>query len=605
MSEKNTNDHHDLHAHVEEPVKEPSYGLTLVAIILILCMFGWLLHKGLPQEWTRIAHGGGHATHTEHGVESGREHGGAVPTETGAGHDVAPADTPTGTPAKEGHDEVAGKPCPPYLMIAPFALLLLAIALFPLIPATEHWWESNLHRFYVAGGLGVVTLLYYGFACHFPVELHWPGHGVTTPEMGPVAMMWTVFKNAIIGEFIPFITLLFALYAIAGGIRIQGDLKASPFVNTVIIAIGTLLASFVGTTGAAMLMIRLLLETNKERRYKVHTVVFFIFCVCNCGGCLLPIGDPPLFLGYLRGVDFLWTFSLWKEWLFVNAILIALYFLIDTCWFYRRESKEDKVRDTSETVSLRIRGAGLNVVLLLGVVLAVMYLAPEKNFFDNIGVKQLCAALGHENRTWHPPFFLREAVQLTLVLLSLGLGSRAVRRANNFNFGAIIEVAALFFGIFLCMQAPLQILNAKGKELPLQTPIHYYWATGTLSSVLDNAPTYVVFFEAAKAQENARRAEAEAAGGESLEKYLEHEKEARNVPVSGGKIPWDLLVAVSLGSVFMGAMTYIGNGPNFMVKAIAEQSGVKMPSFFGYMVYSCLILLPIFLLMNYVFLRLH
>ncbi len=548
MSNKNdtTPDHATEHGHGS--AKEPNYGLVAVLIILLLGAFGWALSKGYPQEWTELATGGHHAPVT---APAG------LPT-TAPGAEHAPDAQPEKHQAPSLEHAPPTKKHPPYYMIAPFAMLLLAIAVFPLMKFTEHWWESNMNRFVVAGGLGILTLLYYGFVCDFPVAVHWPGHGEVIPTDGAAMMMWTVFKNAIIGEFVPFIVLLFALYTIAGGIRIQGDLKASPLVNSVIIGIGTVLASFVGTTGAAMLLIRLLLETNRQRQHKVHTVVFYIFCVCTCGGCLLPIGDPPLFLGYLRGVDFLWTTNLWKEWAFVNGILIALYFLLDTCFYYPRESKNDRARDNAEKTPLVIRGALLNVLLLLGVVLAVMWLAPEKDFFQNIGIKQLGPLLGIERLVWHPPFFLREAVQLLLVALSLVLGSRAVRRDNSFNFGAIIEVAALFFGIFLCMQAPLQILDAKGKELPLDTPIKYFWATGSLSSVLDNAPTYVVFFEAAKAQEAAKMADAQAKGGEALEQY--HAREKGCVKVKGGEIDWHLLVAVSLGAVFMGSMTYIGNG---------------------------------------------
>lgn len=577
MSDKHeqdgTNEHHE-HGPKHEEAKEPAYGLLIGALCLILVLFGFLLFQGIPQDWTETALGHGQHEHVEEA------------------HAVPAAQTaPDGTKVEKSH--------PHYFMILPFALLLGAIAVFPLCKATEHWWESNLHRFYVAGGLGVLTLLYYGFLYPHPIELHWPGHAIIEPGSGPIVLMWTIFKNAIVGEFIPFIVLLFALYSIAGGIRIQGDLKASPLTNSVILLIGATLASVVGTTGAAMLLIRLLLETNKERKYKVHTVVFFIFCVCNCGGCLLPIGDPPLFLGYLRGVAFLWTTCLWKEWAFVNGILIVLFFLLDTVWFYPRESQEDKQRDNTERTPLVIRGWKLNIPLLLGVVLAVMYLAPEKNFFEGIGVKQLCAAMGKADLVWNPPYFLREVIQLLLVTLSVAAGSRLIRRENGFNFNAIIEVAALFFGIFLCMQAPLGILNAKGDQLPLKKPIHYFWATGTLSSVLDNAPTYVVFFEAAKAQQAAH--EERAAAGDAAE--IAKQEKDRVVPVSGGRINWHLLVAVSLGAVFMGSMTYIGNGPNFMVKAIAEESGVKMPSFGGYMVYSFIILLPILALMNYLFLR--
>ncbi|MGL6195077.1 MAG: sodium:proton antiporter, partial [Thermoguttaceae bacterium] len=485
---------------------------------------------------------------------------------------------------KEAGEKEAGahtaKNHPPYWMIAPFALLLLAIAVLPLIPATEHWWENNLNRFLVAAVLGGITLAYYYFMCDFTVILHWPAHKEIVPsEHGHFAVMSTIFINAIVNEFIPFIVLLFTLYTIAGGIRIEGDLRAKPITNTVIIAIGAFLASFIGTTGAAMLLIRLLLDTNRERKYKVHTVIFFIFCVCNCGGCLLPIGDPPLFLGYLRGVPFMWTFQLWKEWIFVNGGLLVIYFIWDTVYYYPRESKSDIKRDNAETKPLQIKGLGLNLPLLIGVVLSVMFLDPTKIV---------------PGTNWHPWYFLREAIQLLFVAISLAAGQYAVRKGNNFNFGAIIEVAALFFGIFICMQAPLQILNIEGPNLGMKNSHQFFWATGALSSVLDNAPTYVVFFETAKSLTPNK--EEEFNTPELKERF------GSCIPVSGGYIDHHLLAAISLGAVFMGAMTYIGNGPNFMVKAIAEQSGVKMPSFFGYMIYSCCLLLPFFYFMTMIFL---
>ena len=224
-----------------------------------------------------------------------------------------------------------------------------------------------------AAALAVVTLLYYLLVYEQPVEGHWPAHYVSqaTPNGPNWNNTWTVFANAIFSEFIPFIVLLFSLYTISGGIRIEGDLRATPLVNAIIIFVGSVLASFVGTTGAAMLLIRLLLDTNSERKHVAHTVIFFIFAVCNCGGCLLPIGDPPLFLGYLRGVPFLWTFQLWKEWAFVNITLIVLYFLWDTFWFYPREEKRDLRRDVAEVRRLSVKGLWPNLPLLIGVVLGV------------------------------------------------------------------------------------------------------------------------------------------------------------------------------------------------------------------------------------------
>ena len=461
------------------------------------------------------------------------------------GHEVADA-----------HATVAGE-SPPYWTILPFVLLLGAIATFPLMHATEHWWENNLHRFYVAAGLAVITLCYYAFSHHSPVAIHWPAHAIVEQADSGVqtGFVKAILINAILSEYVPFIVLLFSLYTIAGGIRITGDLRADPITNAMIMAVGGLLASLIGTTGAAMLLVRLLLETNRERKHVAHTVIFFIFVVCNCGGCLLPIGDPPLFLGYLQGVQFTWTLNLWVSWLTVNGLLLITYIILDHLFFYSKESIRDVERDIEQVRKLRISGLNLNGPLLLGVVVAVALLDPNK------------ALPGTD---WHAWMYLREIVQLALVAISLYVGQSSIRTANGFNYGAIVEVAALFIGIFICMQPALQILSEKGTAIAASLGhTGYFWASGALSSFLDNAPTYLVFFKTAQQPD---------------------------VISATAGVPEPILIAISLGSVFMGAMTYIGNGPNFMVKAIAEKSGVKMPSFFGYMVYSCLILLPILVL---------
>lgn len=452
---------------------------------------------------------------------------------------------------------------PPYWMVTPFVLLLGAIAVLPLIPSASHWWESNLHRFYVAGGLAVVTLAYYFLLHAHPLHAHWPVHHIVYPALEGPNFVETaeVFANAMLAEYIPFIVLLFSLYTISGGIRIVGDLRAHSLTNTMILLVGGLLASIIGTTGAAMILIRLLLETNAERKHVKHTVIFFIFVVCNCGGLLLPTGDPPLFLGYLMGVDFFWTLQLWPAWLFMNGALAAIYFLVDHFWFYPKETKADVVRDETRVHAMRIQGAWPNAILLLAVVASVALFDPSKTL---------------PGTDWHPWIYLREILQLGLVALSLALGNAHVRHANRFIYAPIVEVAALFFGIFICMQPPLQILGIKGPALGLSTPTHFFWCTGILSSFLDNAPTYVVFFETAKTL-----------GGAPL--------------VAGVAEP--LLVAISLAAVFMGANTYIGNGPNFMVKAIAEKAGVPMPSFFGYMLYSVIFLVPLFVITNWLFLQ--
>jgi Na+/H+ antiporter NhaD/arsenite permease-like protein len=360
--------------------------------------------------------------------------------------------------------------------------------------------------------------------------------------------------------------LLFSLYTTSGGINLNGDIPAHPRTNTLILGIGAVLASFMGTTGASMLLIRPLLQINSERHHVRHTVIFFIFLVSNIGGCLLPIGDPPLFLGYLRGVPFTWTLQLWKEWLFCVAILLAIYYVWDGI-AYHRETRRDIALDETTRQPLRLSGAK-SIVWIAGVVVAVAFLVPGKPF---------------PGTSWIVPDHLREAAELTLVGLSWLTTSKAIREANNFNFVAIGEVACLFIGIFICMQVPIEILQAKGDDLGFHEPWHFFWASGLLSSFLDNAPTYAVYFETAGALH------------ESGMPLME------NVRTATGVIPIPLLVAVSLGSVFMGANTYIGNGPNFMVKSIAEQSGVKMPSFFGYMAYSIGILIPLFVLVTFIF----
>ena len=463
-------------------------------------------------------------------------------------------------PNEDGH---AKPEPPPTWAMAPFVLLLAAIAVLPLLPATNHWWESNRNRFVVSASLGLVTLTYYALLHRHAIERHFLGHALVSPN--PHGVSWqlaaTIFQNAVLAEYVPFIVLLFSLYTICGGIRISGDLPAHPLTNTAFIAIGGVLASLIGTTGAAMVVIRPLLETNSERKHVRHTVVFFIFVVCNCGGCLLPIGDPPLFLGYLQGVDFLWTLSLWKEWAFVNLSLLAIYYCWDRFWAYPREAQRDVTADERTFRKLHFRGLWPNIPLLLGVVLAVAILDPGKPI---------------PGTEWHPWLWLREIVQLTLVGVSLALGLPAVRRDNRFTYAAIVEVAVLFLGIFICMQPALQILDVRGAALGVDTPTKFFWFTGGLSAVLDNAPTYLVFFKTAQSLH--------AAG-----------------PSQAG-VPVEMLEAISLGAVFMGAMTYIGNGPNFMVKSIAEQSGVKMPSFFGYLLYSVCVLLPLLTLMQLLFL---
>ena len=430
-----------------------------------------------------------------------------------------------------------------WLGVLPFVGLLAAIAVFPLLPPIAHWWHSNLNRYVVSLTVSGLALAYIGV------------------EHGSVGI-GNALHHALPDEYVPFMCLLFALYVIAGGLRIETPFDGHPRENVTILVVGGLIASFVGTTGAAMVLIRPLLESIRRRKYRAHSVIFFIFIVCNCGGCLLPIGDPPLFMGYLRGVPFGWTVGLWKEWLLVNGLLIVAYAAIDT-WLHAKERRE--VQKADDHRRFRVEGMA-NLPLLALAIAAVAMIVPG-------------TAVPGTN--FIAPNFLREGVLLALCGASWVLTAKAVRQANRFEFGAIIEVAAIFIGIFISMQTPLAVLAAKGPELGVTSPYAFYWITGALSSFLDNAPTYVVFFEIAKT--------------------LPQVPDETYVQLANGTIREDLLTAVSLGAVFMGANTYIGNGPNFMVKAIAEGEGVAMPSFFGYMAWSVGILVPLLVLAEFFF----
>jgi len=397
--------------------------------------------------------------------------------------------------------------------------MLVAIAVFPLwIP---HWWESNRNKLVVSLLLGLPILALY--AARRP---------------GALASMAE--------EYVSFIVLLAGLYVISGGIVLRGDLEATPLTNVGFLALGSALASFIGTTGASMLLIRPLLQTNRERTHVRHTIVFFIFLVSNIGGMLTPLGDPPLFLGYLQGVPFTWTFRLWAHWALQVAALLALYFVWDTRQ-YTREPIAALRRDRAQVEPLRLRGAP-NIVGLGLVVLAVAFL--------------------------HAPW--REAAIIGLAALSLWRTPHGIRRANGFTAYPIVEVAVLFAGIFLTMIPALELLRLRGGELGVREPWQFFWATGILSSFLDNAPTYLTFL--------------------ALGQGLGLAREVVDVPHA-------ILAAISVGSVSMGANSYIGNAPNFMVKSIAEEQGVTMPSFFGYMLYSGAILLPLFVVVTLVFFR--
>jgi Na+/H+ antiporter NhaD/arsenite permease-like protein len=420
----------------------------------------------------------------------------------------------------------------PTVSMLPFALMLLGIAIIPL--RWPHFWESNRNKGLLSAVLGIPVAIY-------------------VAVYDPHVVMHTTL------EYVSFLILLGALFIISGGIVLRGDLSATPEVNTAFLFAGALLANFVGTTGASMLLIRPLLRTNfPERKNIAHIPIFFIFVVSNCAGLLTPLGDPPLFLGYLRGVPFFWTLRLLPEWSFVVAALLAIFYVLDKIAF-SREEKSPRTDDAREYVPLAVVG-GQNFLYLGGVILAVLFSPslPEGWIQDG-------ARLG---------------AMLLMTALSLQTTPADLRKENGFSFGPIVEVAVLFAGIFATMMPALEILRSRGGEFGVDQPWQFYWLSGALSSFLDNAPTYLTFV--------------------SLAQGL-HETGQAAVHLSGGPVSEVLLAAISCGSVMMGANSYIGNGPNFMVKAIAEEQGVAMPSFFGYMAWSCGILVPLFVVVTLVF----
>jgi len=433
----------------------------------------------------------------------------------------------------------------------PFAGILLSIALLPLI--TPVFWHHHYGK--VAAFWALSFLL--PFAAMF----------------GP-ALAASNFVHALVGEYIPFIILLTALFTVSGGIYIRGNLRGSPALNTAILAIGAVLASFMGTTGASMLLIRPLIRANDNRTHKAHVVIFFIFIVSNAGGSLTPLGDPPLFLGFLKGVEFFWTLkTLFPETLFLVGSLLTLFFVMDS-WFFRREGVQP-VDPTPTTRTLGFDGT-VNFILLAAVVGLVLMSGAWKPgiAFDVWGTE-----VGL-------PGLLRDLGLVAVTLISLRLTPSQVHADNQFSWAPMQEVAKLFAGIFLTIIPVIAMLKA-GVDGPFGPVVGavtqpdgspdvlmYFWITGVLSSFLDNAPTYLVFFNTA--------------GGD---------------PQVLMTTLAPTLAAISAGAVFMGANSYIGNAPNLMVKAIAEDRGVKMPSFFGYMVWSGCILLPLFFVMSLIWFR--
>ena len=436
------------------------------------------------------------------------------------------------------------------LWVIPFAGLLLCIATGPLL--FHHVWEHHYGKISAFWAAMVIIPLYMSFDAYAATK------GIAF---------------AMLLEYVPFIILLFALYTVAGGIFVRGNIHGSPLTNTGILAIGTILASFVGTTGASMVLIRPIIRANDNRVHNVHVVVFFIFLVSNVGGALTPLGDPPLFVGFLKGISFFWTTTnLFMETMLVAGILLALFYVYDS-YLYRKEG----VIAPDRTPDSQVRIMGLESLVFVAIIIGAVLLRAE--WKPGISFKVLGVDLALQD-------IASNLIMLAAAFASLKFARKEYREANGFNWGPILEVAKLFAGIFVCIVPVLAILAAGkgGAAAPLvalvtnpdgsPNNVMYFWLTGLLSSFLDNAPTYLVFFELA--------------GGNPQELM--------------GKLAITL-AAISTGAVYMGANTYIGNAPNFMVYAIAKDMGVKMPSFFGYMLWSGAILIPIFVLVTFVFFR--
>jgi Na+/H+ antiporter NhaD/arsenite permease-like protein len=456
-------------------------------------------------------------------------------------------------PTLAGAAELDGAALSPWWAL-PFAGTLLSIALYPLL--APRFWHHHFGKITAVWGL----LFLVPFAATF--GLH-------------AAAANTV--HALLGEYIPFIALVATLYVVAGGICVRGNLHGTPALNTGILALGTVFASLMGTTGAAMLLIRPLLRANDNRRHVAHVVVFFIFLVANAGGSLTPLGDPPLFLGFLKGVDFFWTLrNLYPQTLFLCVSLLVIFYFVDRHYFLNKEETLPPALDpTPDSRGLSIEGK-INFVLLLAVVCLVLMSGLWKPgiVYNVMGTEVGLQAV------------VRDVALVAVALLSLAITPGGARAGNEFNWDPILEVAKLFAGIFLTIIPVIAMLRA-GTDGAFAGVIHavsdsqgqpidsmYFWATGLLSSFLDNAPTYLVFFNTA--------------GGD-----------AATLMTQGATT----LAAISAGAVFMGANTYIGNAPNLMVKAIAENRGVRMPSFFGYMLWSGAVLVPLFLVMTFLFFR--
>lgn len=439
------------------------------------------------------------------------------------------------------------------LYCIPFAGILLCIAICPLVAG--EWWEKRKP----------IVVAFWSLAFLIPFAI--------AVGMGTA---WEELLEAIIGDYLTFIVLLFGLFCVAGNVSLEGDLVGKPKLNVLLLIISTLLSSWIGTTGASMLMIRPMIRANKWRRRKVQVMVFFIFLVSNIGGCLTPVGDPPLLMGFMNGVDFFWSLNLLPVMILNVVLLLALFYVIDSRAYKKDLAEGAKQPEVSgEHKKLRLNGAH-NIIFLVMIIVAVILsgvLPKTVPFFKGSIHFYGEVELGFAS-------ILEMVMILAAAFLSYKTTKKEVREANHFTWDAIQEVATLFIGIFVTMIPALLILKARGASLGVNEPWQYFWMTGLLSSFLDNTPTYLVFFTTAASSGLA---------GASM------------ILTAIGQIPKIFLMAISCGAVFMGANTYIGNAPNFMVRSIAEENDIKMPSFFGYMGWSISCLIPVFIIDMLVF----
>jgi Na+/H+ antiporter NhaD/arsenite permease-like protein len=434
----------------------------------------------------------------------------------------------------------------PLWSAVPFVALLVVVAVLELV--APRWWGRITNKMFVAVALAVPAA----------VQLR-AGHGAG----GGAALLHSLT------DYVSFIVLLAALFVIAGGVEVKGSLAGTPLANMTMLGIGAILANLIGTTGASMVLIRPFLRANARRRRSAHLVVFFILIVANSGGLLTPLGDPPLYLGFLKGVPFEWTLRLWGPWLFVNGVVLVIFNLVDQ-FIVNREERERRGDGLFDELMvhepLRVVG-GANVAFLVAVVLVILGKG---------------SGFAHGGEPW--PFGVKELLLCAIAAASYLTTARSIHESNAFSFGPIASVAVVFFGVFATMTAPLLILNARGADLGLREPWQFFWATGGVSATLDNAPTYLSFTAVAAGQ-------------------LGLSSDAPAYPSSLLALPSGeaLLVAISCGAVLMGCLTYIGNGPNLMVKEMAEERGVTMPHFFAYAMVAMAIMLPVFAATTFVF----